>query len=121
MQRYTKIKPKKPGKWTKEEDAKLNAAVEKFGKKWKLIENMKCIPERTGPQCRYVEVLNAAGTRWTTEEDNKLYAMVSIATGSDALEWNDIASQFPGRTKRQCKRRAKSLLKAKKLLTADQV
>jgi hypothetical protein len=31
---------------------------------------------------RYVEVLNAAGTRWTTEEDNKLYAM-----GEFVIRW----------------------------------
>jgi hypothetical protein len=91
--------------WTKEEDDKLEALVEKHGaKNWKRIASY--FDNLTDVQClhRWQKVLNPDLVKgpWTIEEDNKVVEMVKK---HGAKNWSTIASYLPGRIGKQCRER----------------
>jgi hypothetical protein len=95
------------GKWTEDEDIKLEDAVQTHGDKdWVAISAM--VPGRTGKQCwnRWKEVLDPSIDRiagrtgkWTADEDSKLKDAMQAHGGKN---WGAIATLVPGRTKKQC-------------------
>jgi hypothetical protein len=100
------------GKWTAEEDAKLIAAVEKFGQVWVAVATL--VPGRTNQQCRYRWLTTSSSVelndmetpashkgKWTAEEDAKL----AEAVGEFGHEWVTVAAMVPGRTNQQCRSR----------------
>jgi hypothetical protein len=94
------------GKWTPEEDAKLNEAVEKLGKDWIAVAAL--VPDRTKRQCRsrWVANLDPATTaykkgKWTQEEDVKLIQAVEKL----GKNWVAVAELVLGRTNIQCRYR----------------
>lgn len=93
------------GKWTKEEDSTLRAAVMLHqGKNWKKIaENF---PDRTDVQClhRWQKVLNPEVVKgpWTVEEDQKVIELVELY---GPKKWSLIAQHLPGRIGKQCRER----------------
>jgi hypothetical protein len=95
----------KGGKWTKEEDSTLRAAVMLHqAKNWKKIaENF---PDRTDVQClhRWQKVLNPEVVKgpWTPEEDQKVIELVEQL---GAKKWSQIAQHLPGRIGKQCRER----------------
>jgi hypothetical protein len=91
--------------WTKEEDDKLQALVNKYGaKNWKRIASY--FDNRTDVQClhRWQKVLNPDLVKgpWTSEEDQKVIDMVKK---HGAKNWSTIASYLPGRIGKQCRER----------------
>ena len=87
--------------WTKEEDQKLQALVEKFGaRNWKRIASY--FDNRTDVQClhRWQKVLNPDLVKgpWTQEEDEKVVNMVHKYGPKN---WSAIASHLPGRIGKQ--------------------
>jgi len=93
------------GKWTKEEDCKLQSAVMLHeGKNWKKIAEH--FPDRTDVQClhRWQKVLNPDVVKgpWTQEEDQKVMELVEIY---GAKKWSLIAQHLPGRIGKQCRER----------------
>jgi hypothetical protein len=111
------------GRWTLEEDAKLNFAVTNTCKKKRGKEHRKdwaavaaLVPGRTENQCsnRWKDVLvsNIAPTAgrtgtWTEDEDSKLKAAVQTHGGKN---WREIAALVPGRAENQCWHRWKHVL-----------
>ncbi|KAF8032980.1 hypothetical protein BT93_D1769 [Corymbia citriodora subsp. variegata] len=92
------------GRWTKEEDGFLIAAVQKFNcKNWKTIA--ACVPGKTDSQClhRWQKVLNPHLIKgsWTKGEDDLLINWVKRY----GCKWSLIAKTFPGRTGKQCRER----------------
>ncbi|CAI0380694.1 unnamed protein product [Linum tenue] len=90
--------------WTKEEDAQLRAAVQKFGEcNWQSVA--ATLRERTGTQCsnRWKKSLrlNGKGT-WKTEEDKRLKLAVKFFGPKD---WKKVAQFVPGRKDVQCRER----------------
>ncbi|CAL5076929.1 unnamed protein product [Urochloa decumbens] len=96
--------------WTKEEDLRLQAAVQTFGEKWQLVS--ACLDGRTGSQCsnRWRKTLHPTRTRvgrWHLDEDKRLMVCVKlIGSGS----WSRIAPFIPGRTQTQCHERWRNIL-----------
>ncbi|WOL15332.1 snRNA-activating protein complex subunit 4-like isoform X1 [Canna indica] len=92
--------------WTEEEDAKLCAAVENYGKKnWQMVAS--CLEGRTGTQCsnRWYKTLNPERKkvgRWSVDEDKRLKVAVMLFGGKN---WDKIACFTPGRTQVQCRER----------------
>jgi hypothetical protein len=102
--------PGRIGKWTADEDAKLNDSVQRHGgKNWIAITAL--VPGRTKTQCNNrwhdalgpnVDRTSLATGKWNTDEDNQL---------KDALQrhgsnnWTRIAALVPGRSKIQCSSR----------------
>jgi hypothetical protein len=87
------------GKWTTDEDKKLNDAVMTHGgKDWAAIAAW--VPGRTKLQCRnrWKEASGRTG-KWTADEDKKLKDAVLTHGGES---WAAIAALVPGRAKRQC-------------------
>ncbi|XP_030475223.2 transcription factor MYB3R-2-like [Syzygium oleosum] len=92
------------GRWTKEEDRLLIAAVQKFnGKNWKTIA--ACVPGKTDCQClhRWQKVLNPRLIKgsWTKGEDDLLINLVKRY----GCKWSLIAKTVPGRIGKQCRER----------------
>jgi hypothetical protein len=92
------------GKWSPTEDALLNEAVQKHGKKWVRVAAM--VPGRTNPQCRsrwlrHLDPTNMKKGRWTPEEDAILIAVVA-KLGKD---FTAVAALIPGRTNERCRDR----------------
>jgi myb proto-oncogene protein len=95
------------GRWTADEDKKLNHAFLTHGSKdWATITAL--VPGRTKVQCqsRWYHVLNPSINRgsgrtgrWTAVEDGKLKDAVQTHGGKN---WGAIAALVPGRTKIQC-------------------
>jgi hypothetical protein len=96
------------GKWTADEDSKLEDAVENHnGKNWAAIAAV--VPGRTTKQCwrRWHATLlhcksdetTARKGFWNTDEDSKLKDAVEKHNGKD---WAAIAALVPGRTAKQC-------------------
>ncbi|CAN6209283.1 unnamed protein product [Urochloa humidicola] len=96
--------------WTKEEDLRLQAAVQTFGEKWQLVS--ASLDSRTGSQCsnRWRKTLHPTRTRvgrWHLDEDKRLMVCVKlIGSGS----WSRIAPFIPGRTQTQCHERWSNIL-----------
>lgn len=111
--RYTKsLDPEiKHGKWTPEEDAILTKAVSDSMAQnngrivWRVIKDS--IPNRTDSQCRerWINTLDPSVRkgRWT-EEERKLL-MELVAKHGEPISWTRIATEIPGRTDAQCRRR----------------
>lgn len=96
------------GRWTSDEDKRLNVAVMLFGPKtWKKIAQF--VPGRTQVQCRerWVNSLDPSLKRdqWTKEEDSKLKAAIE----KYGYSWSKVASCLSPRTDNQCWRRWKRL------------
>lgn len=92
------------GRWTKEEDRILIAAVQKFNcKNWKTIA--ACVPGKTDSQClhRWRKVLDPRLIKgsWIKGEDDLLINSVKRY----GCKWSLIAKTFPGRTGKQCRER----------------
>ena len=99
----------KHGRWTKEEDEALVAAVKLHGNRnWFKVKSY--VKGRTDVQCRerWANVLDPSLNMgpWTVEEDEKLEAIVStLGLG----KWSQVAAEMTSRTDNQCWRRWKSL------------
>jgi hypothetical protein len=85
------------GKWSKEEDLQLLAAVAQHGEVWKKVQMH--VPTRNASQCRdhYKETLDPNIKRGTfsQEEVEKLRELVAT---HGAGNWARIAAELPGRT-----------------------
>ncbi|KAK4528277.1 hypothetical protein GAYE_SCF54G6214 [Galdieria yellowstonensis] len=98
------------GKWTLQEDKKLQEAVEIYGEgRWSQIAQM--VPGRTDLQCRerYTDILKPSLSHqpWTQEENERLLQLCQeMGTG----KWSLIASLMKDRTDNQCYRQYKKLL-----------
>jgi hypothetical protein len=103
------------GRWTPEEDAKLNSAVMntckmKHGKEYRTnwVAIVALVPGRTRKQCRsrWHDVFNPSIAltsghegKWTEDEDSKLKDAVQRHGGKN---WGAIAALVSGRTEKQC-------------------
>jgi protein involved in temperature-dependent protein secretion len=95
------------GKWTEDEDSKLEDAVQTHGdKEWVAVAVL--VPGGTKSQCyiRWHNALNPSigqtngrTRKWTEDEDSKLKDAVQTHGGKD---WAAITALVPGRTRRQC-------------------
>jgi hypothetical protein len=111
------------GRWTPEEDAKLNNAVtntckKRYGTEYRTnwIAIAALVPGRVESQCltRWKDVLNPSidqsnerrGT-WTEDESMKLQDAVQTHGGKN---WHKIAALVPGRTISQCRDRWRDAL-----------
>ncbi|KAJ1991229.1 hypothetical protein GGI25_005388 [Coemansia spiralis] len=99
------------GRWDRDEDIALLAAVRLYGVgQWTKIS--KHVPGRTDVKCRerYMNVLtpDVNNSQWTTEEDDRLIAIVNrVGIG----KWSYVADLLGGRTDNQCWRHWRSLHK----------
>uniref|UniRef100_A0A452GIP9 snRNA-activating protein complex subunit 4 n=1 Tax=Gopherus agassizii TaxID=38772 RepID=A0A452GIP9_9SAUR len=116
LYRWTKrVDPSlKKGFWTPEEDAKLLAAVAKYGERdWYKIRTE--VPGRSDAQCRdrYLNALHhdVKKGRWSLEEKEKL---IELVDKHGVGHWTKIASELPHRTGSQCLSKWKALIGAKK-------
>ncbi|XP_044848782.1 snRNA-activating protein complex subunit 4 [Mauremys mutica] len=116
LYRWTKrVDPNlKKGFWTPEEDAKLLAAVAKYGERdWYKIRTE--VPGRSDAQCRdrYLNALHhdVKKGRWSLEEKEKL---IELVEKHGVGHWTKIASELPHRTGSQCLSKWKALIGAKK-------
>ncbi|KAI8085838.1 Homeodomain-like protein [Gilbertella persicaria] len=94
------------GKWSKQEDDALTAAIASFkGKAIAWSQVAASIPNRTGIQCqaRWTEALdpNVRKGRWRKEEDE----MLQLRVETYGCCWIRVAESIPGRTQRQCRTR----------------
>jgi hypothetical protein len=105
------------GRWTPEEDAKLESAImstrKKCGKLYRIdwVATAALVPDRTRTQCRdrWHRALNRSINRandrtgkWSKYEDSKLKDAVQTHGGNN---WGAIAALVPDRTRRQCRDR----------------
>jgi hypothetical protein len=102
------------GKWEKEEDIKLKAAVQTHGgKNWVAIAAL--VPDRTRLQCKNrwralkpsIDRVTGPKGKWKEDEDIKLKNAVK-QLGSN--NWVAIAALITGRTNVQCHHRWRSAL-----------
>jgi hypothetical protein len=93
------------GRWTKEEDEMLRAAVAAIGpRNWKRISQEVLKEARSDVQClQRWKVLRPGRVKgpWTSAEDDTI--VHSIQAG--ATKWSEIAAQIPGRVGKQCRER----------------
>jgi hypothetical protein len=92
------------GKWSPKEDALLNEAVQKHGRKWVSVAAL--VPGRTNPQCRsrwlrHLDPTNGKKGRWTPQED----AILIEAVGKLGKDFTAVAALIPGRTNERCRDR----------------
>lgn len=92
------------GTWTKEEDEKLLAAVEKYGARWSKVAVV--VGSRNGDQCwkRWYDCLDPRIDKspWTVDEDAKLLHEVAL----HGRNWSEIVNKhFPNRTSLAAKNR----------------
>lgn len=97
------------GKWTKQEDKALRAAVTKFGaKNWKRISEVAFGRKRSDVQClhRWQKVLRPGLTKgpWTEAEDKVVVSLVDKANIDD-IKWSVVAANLPGRLGKQVRER----------------
>jgi hypothetical protein len=96
-------------KWSAKEDAKLIAAVKKYGKNWVAVASM--VPGRTNVRCRahYIWVMGlhcslsepiAHAGKWTTEEDAELPNVGAVAapTAATMTSASSIDTEVASRT-----------------------
>jgi hypothetical protein len=103
------------GKWTEDEDIKLNDAVQRHGgKDWVAIATL--VPGRTRIQCYYrwhqvldpsIDWANERMDMWGIDEDSKLKDALQLHGDRD---WATISALVPGRTQGQCWSRWKNVL-----------
>ncbi|KAF8232476.1 hypothetical protein L208DRAFT_1272139, partial [Tricholoma matsutake] len=106
--RYSRLDPAlKRGKWSKEEDARLELAFKAYGNSW--VDVAACIPSRTNGQCRQRwSELSSSRAQWTEDEEKSLVD----AVGTMGNSWTKIAEQLGrGRTGQQCRLRYDRLKK----------
>jgi len=66
----------KRGKWSKEEEYRLELAFKAYGNSW--VEVAACIPGRTNEQCReHWSEMSSSKVQWTEEEEKSLMDAVS--------------------------------------------
>jgi hypothetical protein len=104
--------PGRTGKWTVDEDSKLEDAVQRHGGKFKdWVAISALVPGRTKNQCccRWhdafnpsIDLANGRTGKWAEEEDNNLKDAVQTHGDKD---WSAISVLVPGRTKKQCSNR----------------
>ncbi|KAJ3363697.1 Myb-like DNA-binding domain protein [Allomyces javanicus] len=89
------------GRFTRDEDAALRAAVTQCGEKWSDVARL--VLGRTDMQCRERYYNNVKAKmeegpvptgEWTAEEDSKLLELVAKV----GTKWSTVAEQMPGRT-----------------------
>uniref|UniRef100_A0A8C8R8L8 Small nuclear RNA activating complex polypeptide 4 n=1 Tax=Pelusios castaneus TaxID=367368 RepID=A0A8C8R8L8_9SAUR len=102
------------GFWTPEEDAKLLAAVAKYGEhNWYKIRAE--VPGRNDYQCRdrYINALHhdVKKGKWSLEEENKF---IELTEKHGVGHWTKIASELTHRTASQCLSKWKVLIGAQK-------
>ncbi|XP_074871532.1 snRNA-activating protein complex subunit 4 isoform X2 [Carettochelys insculpta] len=114
--RWTKcVDPRlRKGFWTPEEDAKLLAAVAKYGARdWYKIRTE--VPGRSDTQCRdrYVHALHrdVKKGRWSLEEEEEL---VDLVEKHGVGHWTKIAAELPHRTGTQCLSKWKVMIGTKR-------
>ena len=116
QQRYCRaLKPDmKKGKWGREEDDKLRAAVAALGAAWTKVS--AAVGGRTDMQCRerWVNCLDPKLKfgKWTPDEDAKLRsAYAQLARGGEAkVRWAAVAALVAPRTDNQCMLRHRHLV-----------
>ena len=94
------------GRWTKEEDQRLRAAVATVGpQNWKLIAAEYLGGQRNATQClhRWQKVLAPGLIKgpWTKEEDQGVIDCIEAGIG----KWSEVADRIPGRIGKQCRER----------------
>jgi hypothetical protein len=94
------------GRWTKDEDAKLRAAVAAVGaKNWKRISQEFLDGRRSDVQClhRWNKVLKPGLVKgpWTQQEDEIIRSCIQ----EGITKWSEIAAKVPGRIGKQCRER----------------
>lgn len=102
-------KPVNPKTWTKEEDEKLLACVEKMGgKTWLWVASQ--FPGRSHKQChnRYTFQLRPRSKEQFTHEEDIVIIALFLEHGT---RWSKIAKHLPHRTSNQIKNRYNSSLK----------
>nr|XP_048678345.1 snRNA-activating protein complex subunit 4 isoform X4 [Caretta caretta] len=109
------------GFWTPEEDAKLLAAVAKYGERdWYKIRTE--VPGRSDAQCRdrYLNALHhdVKKGRWSLDEEEKL---IELVEKHGVGHWTKIASELPHRTGSQCLSKWKAMIGAKAFIRGKQV
>lgn len=100
--------PVKHGKWTAEEDCRLQQAVQMYKGNWKKIA--RCVTDRTAQQClhrwRKSVQPGISRTRWSDKEDERLrQAVMQVGT-----RWTKVQELVPGRTDVQCRERWVNIL-----------
>ena len=107
------VKPAKKsgtgGRWVKEEDEKLKAAVKTHGpRNWKKISNIAFDGARTDVQClhRWQKVLRPGLVKgpWSGDEDKIVFDLVT-QHGVGNIKWSVIAAKLPGRLGKQARER----------------
>ncbi|CAD8119254.1 unnamed protein product [Paramecium sonneborni] len=96
---------KKVGRWTPEEDQKLQKLIEEYGdKNWRKISEI--IEGRNPIQClhRWTKILKPGLKKgaWEVNEDNKLLEWVK---NNGACKWSLCADNITGRSGKQCRER----------------
>jgi len=94
------------GRWTKQEDQSLRAAVKELGDScWEKIATAFLGGKRTDVQCmhRWTKVLKPGLVKgpWLEKED----AMILRCIEEGMTKWTDIAERIPGRVGKQCRER----------------
>jgi hypothetical protein len=97
------------GRWNKEEDSKLRAAVKQHGpKNWKKISMLAFEGARTDVQClhRWQKVLRPGLVKgpWSAYEDKIVFDLVTHH-GVGNIKWSVIAAKLPGRLGKQARER----------------
>jgi Myb-like DNA-binding protein REB1 len=121
------------GSWSKEEDAKLKAAVDQHGQKW---EDIALEVGRWSGDCRdrwrnYISAGDSKAVgKWTQAEEDKLRECVrrvkeaneaygNVDAGDTEIFWTSVAKAFGGtRTRHQCRIKWTDNM-ANKILTKD--
>jgi hypothetical protein len=114
------------GRWSKEEDEALTAAVKPHLNDASLTEDnlpwsriAQYIPNRTGIQCqaRWTEALDPSVRkgRWRKEEDD----MLKVGVERFGCCWIRVAGSIPGRTQRQCRTRWNQIESKRQKLQED--
>ncbi|GIL76271.1 hypothetical protein Vretifemale_5875, partial [Volvox reticuliferus] len=106
--------PRRVGKWTPEEDAKLTQAVDQHGQRW--TEVAPHVAGRTARQCRerYVNLLQPGlkfGPFSPEEQQVVVAACKELQAAYGRIIWVRVAERLPGRTDDQCRRAYEGLVK----------
>ncbi len=131
MKRFKKINYlNKKGRWTKEEDQKLNYLVNKFGKNWILFAKVFSNRNTKQIRIRYNEHLDVRLNLkpLTEKEDNLLLGLYQKNLESSNNEdkklkqnvaWKEIRRNFPNRPFTRLKRRLIAILRNQRMNSND--